>query len=81
MAVQKSSRPVSELQHIILRVNAHVSVHVSYRDIKTLLEINKLWNPDAKQILLSLVENDLITLHCHRINRNEWYPYLLLILF
>ena len=43
--VHLTDRRWSELKRIVDRVHKHTCGHASYSDMKSLLRLNKLWNP------------------------------------
>lgn len=49
-------RPLSELKAIIDRINSHVCGHARNKEIKLLLQRNKIWNRDVEVYLTQLLE-------------------------
>lgn len=50
-------RSLSAIYNIIIRVHNYVFGHVSYGDMRTLIERNHIWNSDIQKMLFNAVEN------------------------
>lgn len=68
----------SEISRIVNKVHDHVCGHSSYGDMKTLLERNKLCNPEVQQELSTIMENIHHVLYLLHPPLLERYPYMAL---